>query len=105
MCIRDSVNGYYGVALADTGDIPGAEVAFRKELASNPNDYSANFQLGKLLKLSLIHISCSTFSGYRKFPIIATSLVKSSGKWGRPPMLSSRGTAWDPRRTHGARGG
>jgi tetratricopeptide (TPR) repeat protein len=44
------VNGYYGVALADTGDIPGAEVAFRKELASNPNDYSANFQLGKLLK-------------------------------------------------------
>ena len=44
------VNGYYGVALANTGDIPGAEAAFRKELASNPNDYSANFQLGKLLK-------------------------------------------------------
>jgi len=44
------VNGYYGVALANTGDLPGAEAAFRKELASNPNDYSANFQLGKLLK-------------------------------------------------------
>ena len=44
------LNGYYGIALADTGDIPGAEVAFRKELASNPNDYSVNFQLGKLLE-------------------------------------------------------
>jgi tetratricopeptide (TPR) repeat protein len=44
------LNGYYGIALADTGDIPGAEAAFRKELASNPIDYSANFQMGKLLK-------------------------------------------------------
>src|ERR1017187_1883146 len=44
------VNAYYGVALANIGDVPGAELAFRKELASNPNDYSANFQLGKLLK-------------------------------------------------------
>lgn len=44
------LNGYYGIALADTGDTHGAEAAFREELASNPNDYSANFQLGKLLK-------------------------------------------------------
>ncbi len=43
------LNGYYGIALAYTGDVPGAEAAYRKELASNPNDYSANFQLGKLL--------------------------------------------------------
>ena len=46
-----SLNGYYGTALADTGDIPGAEAALRKELALDPNDYAANFQLGKVLQL------------------------------------------------------
>lgn len=45
-----SLNGYYGTALADTGDIPGAEAALRKELALDPNDYAANFQLGRLLQ-------------------------------------------------------
>jgi Tfp pilus assembly protein PilF len=45
-----SLNGYYGTALANTGDTPAAEAAFRKELAWDPNDYVANFQLGKLLE-------------------------------------------------------
>ncbi|HEX3748030.1 MAG TPA: tetratricopeptide repeat protein [Bryobacteraceae bacterium] len=44
-----SLNGYYGTALANLGDDAGAEAAFRKELAMDPNDYPANFQLGKLL--------------------------------------------------------
>jgi tetratricopeptide (TPR) repeat protein len=41
---------YYGMALASTGDTPGAAVAFSKELESNPNDYTSNVQLGILLK-------------------------------------------------------
>jgi tetratricopeptide (TPR) repeat protein len=44
------VYSYYGMALASTGDTPAAAVAFRKELDSNPNDYTANMQLGVLLK-------------------------------------------------------
>jgi tetratricopeptide (TPR) repeat protein len=44
------VFSYYGMALASTGDTPGAAVAFRKELESNPNDYTANVQLGILMK-------------------------------------------------------
>jgi tetratricopeptide (TPR) repeat protein len=44
------VYSYYGMALASTGDTPGAGVAFRKELESNPNDYTSNMQLGILLK-------------------------------------------------------
>ncbi len=44
------VYSYYGMALAATGDTPQAAVAFRKELDSNPNDYTSNVQLGILLK-------------------------------------------------------
>ena len=44
------VYSYYGMALAATGDTPQAAVAFRKELDSNPNDYTSNVQLGVLLK-------------------------------------------------------
>ena len=44
------VYSYYGMALAATGDTPAAAVAFRKELESNPNDYTSNVQLGTLLK-------------------------------------------------------
>jgi len=44
------VYSYYGMALASTGDTPAAAVAFRKELESNPNDYTSNVQLGTLLK-------------------------------------------------------
>jgi len=44
-----TLNGYYGTALANLGDTDGAKAAFRKELALDSNDYTANFQLGKLL--------------------------------------------------------
>ena len=44
------VYAYYGMAMAATGDTPGAAVAFRKELDSNPIDYTSNVQLGILLK-------------------------------------------------------
>lgn len=43
------VFSYYGMALLATGDQAGAAVAFRRELASNPNDFNANLQLGALL--------------------------------------------------------
>ncbi len=44
------VYSYYGMALLSTGDQAGAAAAFRKELASNPNDFIANLQLGALLR-------------------------------------------------------
>ena len=44
------VYSYYGLALLRTGDAAGAENAFRQELASNPNDFNANLQIGVLLK-------------------------------------------------------
>jgi tetratricopeptide (TPR) repeat protein len=42
---------FYGVALMRTGDTKGASEAFRRELASNPNDFTSNLQLGSLLKM------------------------------------------------------
>jgi tetratricopeptide (TPR) repeat protein len=44
-----SLQSYYGQALLFTGDADGATEAFRKELASNPNDFDANFQLASIL--------------------------------------------------------
>jgi tetratricopeptide (TPR) repeat protein len=44
-----SLQSYYGQALLFTGDADGASEAFRKELAENPNDYDANFQLASIL--------------------------------------------------------
>jgi len=41
---------YYGQALLATGDGAGAADAFRKALAANPNDYTANMELAALLK-------------------------------------------------------
>ena len=44
-----SLQSYYGQALLFTGDADSAAEAFRKELAANPNDYDANFQLASIL--------------------------------------------------------
>jgi tetratricopeptide (TPR) repeat protein len=44
-----SLQSYLGQALLFTGDADGAAQAFRKELAANPNDYDANFQLAAIL--------------------------------------------------------
>ena len=44
-----SLQSYYGQALLYTGDAEGAVEAFRKELAANPNDFDANFQLASIL--------------------------------------------------------
>ena len=44
-----SLQSYLGQALLFTGDADGATQAFRKELASNPNDFDANFQLAAIL--------------------------------------------------------
>jgi tetratricopeptide (TPR) repeat protein len=44
------VYSFYGQALLATGDPPAAAEAFRKELASNPHDFTANMQLAVLLK-------------------------------------------------------
>ena len=44
-----SLQSYLGQALLFTGDADSAAIAFRKELAANPNDYDANFQLASIL--------------------------------------------------------
>jgi tetratricopeptide (TPR) repeat protein len=44
-----SLQSYLGRALLFTGDADGAAAAFRRELAGNPNDYDANFQLASIL--------------------------------------------------------
>src|SRR5204863_9758925 len=44
------VYGFYGQALLRTGDPAAAIEAFRKALAANPYDYTANLQLAVLLK-------------------------------------------------------
>jgi len=44
-----SLQSYLGQALLFTGDADGAVAAFRKELAADPNDYDANFQLASIL--------------------------------------------------------
>lgn len=44
------VYSYYGLALLHTGDTAGAAEAFRKELESNPNDFTSNLQLGALAR-------------------------------------------------------
>ena len=44
-----SVESWYGQALLQTGDADGAAAAFRKELASNPNDFESNEKLGAIL--------------------------------------------------------
>lgn len=44
-----SLQSYLGQALLFTGDADAAVAAFRKELASNPNDYDSNFQLASIL--------------------------------------------------------
>jgi tetratricopeptide (TPR) repeat protein len=44
-----SLHSYYGQALLFTGDADGAVVEFRKELAANPNDFDANYQLAAIL--------------------------------------------------------
>jgi len=44
-----SLQSYYGQALLFSGDADGAIEAFHKELAANPNDFDANFQLASIL--------------------------------------------------------
>ncbi len=44
-----SLQSYLGRALLFTGDADGAVAAFRKELAADPNDFDANFQLASIL--------------------------------------------------------
>jgi Flp pilus assembly protein TadD len=44
-----SLHSYLGQALLFTGDADGAAAAFHKELAANPNDFDANFQLASIL--------------------------------------------------------
>jgi len=44
-----SLQSYYGQALLFTGDPDGATAAFRKQLASDPNDYDSTLGLGQIL--------------------------------------------------------
>ncbi|HET9319811.1 MAG TPA: deiodinase-like protein, partial [Bryobacteraceae bacterium] len=44
-----SLQSYYGQALLFTGDPDGAAAAFRKQLASDPNDYDSNLRLAQIL--------------------------------------------------------
>ena len=45
-----AVNGWLGKAHMNVGETEKAAEAFRKELATNPNDYDSNLLLGVLLK-------------------------------------------------------
>jgi tetratricopeptide (TPR) repeat protein len=44
-----TLQSFYGQALLNTGDPDAAASAFRKELASNPNDFPANLYLAEIL--------------------------------------------------------
>jgi tetratricopeptide (TPR) repeat protein len=44
------VYGYYGQALQATGDPAAAVAAYRKAIAANPNNFTANLELGVLLR-------------------------------------------------------
>jgi tetratricopeptide (TPR) repeat protein len=44
------VYSYYGTALLRTGDAAGAASAFRKELETDPHDFTANLELGALAR-------------------------------------------------------
>ena len=44
-----SLQSYYGQALLFTGDPDAATAAFRKQLASDPNDYDSNLRLAQIL--------------------------------------------------------
>ncbi|MEO8658141.1 MAG: tetratricopeptide repeat protein [Bryobacteraceae bacterium] len=45
-----SLQSYYGQALLLTGDPDGAALAFRKELARDPNEFESNLKLGSILQ-------------------------------------------------------
>ncbi|HEX4809619.1 MAG TPA: tetratricopeptide repeat protein [Bryobacteraceae bacterium] len=44
-----TLQSFYGQALLNTGDPDAAGTAFQKELADDPNDFSANLYLGEIL--------------------------------------------------------
>jgi tetratricopeptide (TPR) repeat protein len=44
-----SLQSYYGQALLFTGDPDGAATAFRRQLATDPNDYDSNLRLAEIL--------------------------------------------------------
>ena len=50
-----AVQAWYGRVLMRLGDTEKAKVAFRTELASNPNDFDANLYLGVLLRQDKLH--------------------------------------------------
>jgi len=50
-----SLQSYYGQALLFTGDPDGATTAFRKQLASDPNDYDSNLRLAQILFQRRLH--------------------------------------------------
>jgi tetratricopeptide (TPR) repeat protein len=47
-----SLQSYYGRALLQTGDPDAAAIAFRQELARNPNDFNSNLALGQILNVA-----------------------------------------------------
>jgi tetratricopeptide (TPR) repeat protein len=46
------LQSYYGMALLQTGDPDAAAIAFRQELAHNPNDFNSNLALGQILNVA-----------------------------------------------------
>ena len=55
------LQSYYGLALLNTGDPVGAAVAFRRELAVNPDDYASNLALGQILIVSRQYSEATPF--------------------------------------------
>ncbi|TAM82261.1 MAG: tetratricopeptide repeat protein [Acidobacteria bacterium] len=46
------LESYYGMALLQTGDPDAAAIAFRQELARNPNDFNSNLAMGQILNVA-----------------------------------------------------
>lgn len=54
-----TLQGAYGLALMATGDTAAAAKAFEAELASNPNDFASNLNLGALKKQDQLYAEAS----------------------------------------------
>ena len=92
-----SLQSYYGRALLFTGDADGAVAAFRKELASDPNDYDANVQLASILShrgkeadaRPLLEHAARLRPGAAGVqvspPVVSARPAKSTGGENRPP--------------------
>ncbi len=88
-----SVQSFYGQALLATGDADGAMHAFQQELATNPNDYDANFQLAEILTHRKQFKQAEPFLRRAALLRPGAALVAGSRAPAQPPTGVAIGTA------------